>query len=75
MRTCPKCERSFDWNEYGRQTYCRECWRVYDAGKRREKTVKRKQDEDRRKLEDALALLPPDVADARREELRQEGRL
>jgi transposase-like protein len=27
---CPKCNRERDQYQYGRQVYCRDCWRVYN---------------------------------------------
>jgi uncharacterized membrane protein YvbJ len=31
MKTCPKCRQPHE----GKQTYCPQCWRVYDAAHKR----------------------------------------
>jgi uncharacterized Zn ribbon protein len=79
MKNCPKCEKWYELEEYGTQTYCRTCWREYDARKRREKTTRRKGDTGRRQLEDSIAYMleqyGQDAADKLRAKLEAEGRL
>jgi hypothetical protein len=65
MRTCSKCGGLND----GKQAYCPDCWRIYDAGRKRALRARLRARKEAAHTLAAIALLSPDGQAEHRDEI------
>ncbi len=71
-RTCPRCQRDLPFDVFGTQSYCRDCWRIYNKGRQAARRAKLKRLAEAARQLALIQLLPEEARQERLGALRVE---